>query len=110
MKLQEVGENRIMRSFITCTLFRITVFVLLPSSGILRTIKHDVSETGSVSVLRCGGGRHQIQFPKRRIFYFVEYRTMEKDQQPSNSECDTPSPEPFRTYSYYFINKVRVIK
>jgi hypothetical protein len=28
---------------------------LFPSSGILETIKHDVSETGSVSVLRCGG-------------------------------------------------------
>jgi hypothetical protein len=28
------------------------VFGLLPSSGILENIKHDVSETGSVSVLR----------------------------------------------------------
>jgi hypothetical protein len=26
-----------------------------PSSGILETRKHDVSATGSVSVLRCGG-------------------------------------------------------
>jgi hypothetical protein len=31
------------------------VFGLLPSSGILGTRKHDVSETGSVSALRCGG-------------------------------------------------------
>jgi hypothetical protein len=31
-------------------------FGLFPSSGILETTKHDVSETGSVSVLRCGGG------------------------------------------------------
>jgi hypothetical protein len=31
-------------------------FGLFPSSGILGTSKHDVSETGSVSVLRCGGG------------------------------------------------------
>jgi hypothetical protein len=29
-------------------------FGLFPTSGILRSIKHDVSETGSVSVLRCG--------------------------------------------------------
>jgi hypothetical protein len=28
---------------------------LFPSSGILETIKHNVSETGSVSVLRIGG-------------------------------------------------------
>jgi hypothetical protein len=33
------------------------VFGLFPSSGILRIRKHDISETGSVSVLRCGGGR-----------------------------------------------------
>jgi hypothetical protein len=31
------------------------VFGLFPSSGILETGKHDVSETGCVSVLRCGG-------------------------------------------------------
>jgi hypothetical protein len=31
------------------------VFALFPSSGILGTREHDVSETGSVSVLRCGG-------------------------------------------------------
>jgi hypothetical protein len=31
------------------------IFGLLPSSGILGTRKHDVSETGSVSFLRCGG-------------------------------------------------------
>jgi hypothetical protein len=35
------------------------VFGLFPTSGILGSTKHDVSETGSVSVLRCGGGgRH----------------------------------------------------
>jgi hypothetical protein len=34
------------------------VFGLFPSSVILKTSKHTVSETGSVSVLRCvGGGR-----------------------------------------------------
>jgi hypothetical protein len=30
-------------------------FGLFPSSGILGTRKYDISETGSVSVLRCGG-------------------------------------------------------
>jgi hypothetical protein len=34
------------------------VFGLFPSSGILGTTKYDVSETGSVSILRCGEGRH----------------------------------------------------
>jgi hypothetical protein len=39
------------------------VFGLFPSSGILGTRKHDVSETESVSVLRCGrGGRHLISW------------------------------------------------
>jgi hypothetical protein len=33
------------------------VFWTFPSSGILQTRKHDVSETGSVSVLRLRGGR-----------------------------------------------------
>jgi hypothetical protein len=36
-------------------LHRISVFLRVPSSGILETRKHDISETGSVSVLRCGG-------------------------------------------------------
>jgi hypothetical protein len=31
------------------------VFGLFPSSNVLGTRKHDLSETGSVSVLRCGG-------------------------------------------------------
>jgi hypothetical protein len=30
--------------------------------------------------------RPQIQFPKRRVFLFLEYRTMEKAQKPSNSD------------------------
>jgi hypothetical protein len=30
-------------------------------------------------------GRKQIQFPKRRVFYSLEYRTMEKVPKPSNS-------------------------
>jgi hypothetical protein len=31
------------------------VFGLFASTGILGTIKHDVSETGSLSFFRCGG-------------------------------------------------------
>jgi hypothetical protein len=31
-------------------------FVLCPSSGILETRKHNVSDTGYLSVLRLGGG------------------------------------------------------
>jgi hypothetical protein len=31
-------------------------------------------------------GRKQTQFPKRRVFYSLEYRTIEKVQKPSNSE------------------------
>jgi hypothetical protein len=30
----------------------------------------------------------------------LEYRTMEKFQKPSNSECYTPSSEPYRIYFY----------
>jgi hypothetical protein len=33
------------------------VFAIFASSGILGTRKHNVSETGSVSVLRCVGGK-----------------------------------------------------
>jgi hypothetical protein len=37
------------------------VFGLSPSFGILGNRKHDVLETGSVSVLKCGeGGRHLL--------------------------------------------------
>jgi hypothetical protein len=43
-------------------LLRITgFFELLPSYGITETRKHDVSETGYVSVLR-GGGRHLLSW------------------------------------------------
>jgi hypothetical protein len=33
---------------------------------------------------------------KRDVFLFVEYRTMDKVQKLNNSECYTPSSEPFR--------------
>jgi hypothetical protein len=46
------------------------VFALCPSSSILNNTKeHNVSEIGSVSVLRRRvGGRKEIQFPKRCVF------------------------------------------
>jgi hypothetical protein len=44
---------------------------LYPSSGILNTIKHIVSETGF----------------KRCVFWYLELRTMDKVQKPSNSQC-----------------------
>jgi hypothetical protein len=45
------------------------VFGLFPSSGILGTRKHDVSETGSVSVLRCGGGEDTYSVGSLRQSY-----------------------------------------
>jgi hypothetical protein len=42
--------------------------------------------------------RKQIQFPKRRVFCSLEYRTMDKVQKPSNSVCHPPLSEPFRIY------------
>jgi hypothetical protein len=41
-------------------------------------------------------GRKQVQFPKCRVFYSLEYRSMKKVQKSSNSVCYTPSSEPFR--------------
>jgi hypothetical protein len=43
-------------------------------------------------------GRKQIQFPKHRVFYSLEYQTMEKVQKPSNSVFYTPLSEQFRIY------------
>jgi hypothetical protein len=38
------------------------VFGLCPSSGILETREHNVSETESVSVLRCGEGGETLSW------------------------------------------------
>jgi hypothetical protein len=46
-------------------------FGLSPSSGTLGNRKHDVSETGSVSVLRCGG-KNRTQLPLLRVGLFTE--------------------------------------
>jgi hypothetical protein len=37
-------------------------------------------------------------FPKRCVFLFIEFRTMDKVQKPSSNECYTPSSESFRIY------------
>jgi hypothetical protein len=78
------------------------VFGLFSSSGILGTRRHDVSETGSVSVLRCGGEdtysdgslrqtknakQHQIHTPKRAAHPTV-HRAAAKDRK--NKEPITP--------------------
>jgi hypothetical protein len=41
--------------------------------------------------------RNQIQFPKCSVLY---KRTMDTVQTSSNSECHTPSSEPFRIYQH----------
>jgi hypothetical protein len=51
-----------------------------------------------------------MQFPKRRIFYFLEHRTMGKDQNPSNVVCYTSSSEPFRIYSLSLLGKFKASK
>jgi hypothetical protein len=59
-------------------------FGLLPSSGILGTRKHDVSETDPASETSC--------------FLVPTIPGDGKVQKHSNSECDTPSSEPFGLY------------
>jgi hypothetical protein len=46
---------------VVCNTQNYWVFALFPSSGILETIKHDVSETGSVSVLGWEGRKTPTQ-------------------------------------------------
>jgi hypothetical protein len=79
--------------------------------------EHNVSETGSVSVLRWGGRIHStgpnrvgVSCPspedgnrssfRNVVFFcfFLEYRTMNKVQKPSSPECYIPSSEPFKVY------------
>jgi hypothetical protein len=52
-----------------------------------------------VGVFPLTWGRKQTQIPKPCVLlWFLEYRTMDKVQKPSNPECYTPSSEPFRIY------------
>jgi hypothetical protein len=59
------------------------VFGLFPLCRILGNRRHEVSENGSVSVFL--SHLKQIQFPKRRVFYYLKFRTTEKVENPSNS-------------------------
>jgi hypothetical protein len=46
-----------------------------------------VNETIELDVPLSIRGWKQIQFPKGCVFCFLEFRTMNKVQNPSNSEC-----------------------
>jgi hypothetical protein len=67
------------------------VFGLCPSSGILETKKHNVSETGCFCPQMRGEDTYSVA-PLRKstglsdFFYFLEYRTMNKVQKLSYSE------------------------
>jgi hypothetical protein len=102
-------------------------YALSPSSGILETRKHDVSETGSVSVIgygeedtysvvslrKCQRQSLDTMAQQSRCLpphtwgrkqsqfpkrCFLQHLTMDKVQKPSNSKYYTPSSEPFRIY------------
>jgi lipocalin len=53
----------------------------------------------TMRLLRITWRRKLIQFPKRRVFCFLEYRTMEKVQKPNNSVYCTPSSENLWIYN-----------
>jgi hypothetical protein len=55
--------------------------------------RHVVSTTSAI----CGVKPEHSRL-KRRVFYSLEYRMMEKVQKPSNFVCYTPSSEPCRIY------------
>jgi hypothetical protein len=65
-----------------CISLRITGLLLCRSSRILNA--KGLNRVG-VS-LPLTWGRKRIQFPKRRIFYYLEFRTIHKVQKPSDSE------------------------
>jgi hypothetical protein len=44
------------------------------------------------------GGASDRYYRFSQIVFYFNNQTMEKVQKPSNSECDTPSSEPFRIY------------
>jgi hypothetical protein len=81
------------------------VFQLRPSSGILKTRKHNVSETGSVSVLRWMGETLTLLVPLERAN--VNHMRMETDPF-SETLCflafrilyDTQSPKPSNSEIY----------
>jgi hypothetical protein len=76
---------------------------------ILGTREHDVAESGSVSVFRWGGktftqlgplDRANLNHSFRNVVFSCSLNTgWWKSPNPSISECDTPSSEPFRIYT-----------
>jgi hypothetical protein len=87
------------------------VFGLFPSSGILENIKHNVSRFGNGICFRLQVKgektptqlgpleRANLQFPKRRVFCSLEYRTLEKVQKLSNSVLYTIDRTPLESAS-----------
>jgi hypothetical protein len=73
------------------------VFGPFPSPTILETRKHNVSETGCFFHPQVRG---ETPVPETSCFYFLEYWAVDKVQRLSNSECYTPSSEPFRIYHH----------
>jgi hypothetical protein len=81
------------------------------SSIVSYSKEQNVAETGSVSVLKWGGGRHLLCWvlqkeltsyhwtdPISETLYSLEYRTMDNVQKPIHRESYTPSSESFRIH------------
>jgi hypothetical protein len=89
------------------------VFGLCQSSGILETRKHDVSETGSVSVLR-RGGRHLVRHPTDQwhLLFTVPLETVQwplvqwlgESISDASNLVGSPSPEEGSRYGYEKVN------
>jgi hypothetical protein len=80
---------------------------LCPLSEILNTRKHNVSETGYVSVLIWNGWKHLLSWvPQKELTLItgpVEFLMMDKGHRPSDYNCCTTSSEPFRIYTHTHI-------
>jgi hypothetical protein len=81
---------------------------LCPSSGILMTRKNNISETGSRSS-DWGVSHPSSESWNRSSFWnvmfssYLEFWTMDKVHNPSDSECYTPSSEPFIFYMWWLV-------
>jgi hypothetical protein len=49
-------------------------------------------------------GRKRNLFPKRRVFWYLEFQTMDEVREPSGSECCTPSTVSFRLHILFFLH------
>jgi hypothetical protein len=63
------------------TLMRLDLFPRDPTVGVSRPLPEDENRSGFLNVMFSGN---------------LEFRTMDKAKKPSDSECCTPSSEPFR--------------